>query len=139
MRDKSHPLTVCRSTVKLCFLFHICFYCSLFFYPNSLFGFGWLTYCKDHSNEEKSVCITVCLLFLAVDTVRDEVNQPQILACHQTALFTSVLWLSHQCYLRAGFRQTSIDRTAMKKKTWASFRTIRWYSIALTCWRPDLL
>ncbi len=48
-------------------------------------------HCMDHSNQEKCVCITVCLLILAVDTARDEVTQPQILACHQTALFTSVL------------------------------------------------
>ncbi len=74
-------------------------------------------HCMDHSNDEKCVCITVCLLFLAVDTARDEVTQPQISACHQTALFTSVLRSSLQCYLRAGFRQTSRVQLWKKKDT----------------------
>lgn len=88
--------------------------CICVLLPNQPLSIIYLKkHCMDHSNEEKCVCITVCLLILAVDKARDEVTQPQILACHQTALFTSVR-LSLQCYLRAGFRQTSIDSTAIK-------------------------
>lgn len=92
-------------------------FCICVLLPNQPLSIIYLKkHCMDHSNDEKCVCITVCLLFLALDTARDEVTQPQISACHQTALFTSVLRLSLQCYLRAGFRQTSIESTAIKKK-----------------------